>query len=372
MKRCFVAFASILLLFSFNHSLAVDLRPDHPEEYIVKKGDTLWDIAAMFLKDPWFWPEVWHVNPQVENPHLIYPGDLLRLIYIGDEPKVTRVDPVADSTGGTGSSGGSDTRGSGLSAERFKPRARIVSQGGAIPTLPLDVIKPFLTGARVVNRSELENAAYVVSSQGQRLIMAVGDKIYVRGTEDNILDYSLFRPGVPYIDPDSGELLGYEAIHLGNGRITRRGDPSTLMLKERQQVEEIVVGDRLLPSNDSYLQSAFMPKPSPKDLVTKIVSVYGGVYQIGQFDVVILNRGRADGMEVGHVQRVWRSGAEITDRIEAAKWFSIGSSTVKLPDEPAGTMMVFRVFERVSYALIMKAEMTMHINDTGRSPNVGT
>ena len=369
MKSCFVALASALLLLSITSVQAVDLRPDHPEEYIVKKGDTLWDIAAMFLKDPWFWPEVWHVNPQVENPHLIYPGDLLRLIYIGDEPKVTRVDPVA---GDSGNRGGSDTRGSGRAAERFQPRARILSQGGAIPTLPLDVIKPFLTGAQVISRSELDKAAYVVSSQGQRLIMAVGDRIYVRGVDENLTDYSFFRPGVPYLDPDTGELLGYEAVHLGNGRIVRRGDPSTIMLKERQQVEEIVTGDRLLPSNDSYLQSSFMPKPSPRDLVTKIVSVYGGVFQIGQFDVVILNRGRADGMEVGHVQRVWRTGAEVTDKVEASRWFSIGSSTVKLPDEPAGEMMVFRVFERVSYALIMKATMAMKINDTGRSPNVGT
>ncbi|MEM9101307.1 MAG: LysM domain-containing protein [Pseudomonadota bacterium] len=358
MKKLLFGFLTLILSSTISLVAAVELKPNYPETYIVKKGDTLWDISSMYLTDPWLWPEIWHVNPQVPNPHLIYPGDILTLVYRDGQPVVLRGRPVPTSS--------SDR------LERLEPRARLISEGGAIPTIPLDEIKPFLVGAQVVSEEELDTAPYVLSSDGRRLIMGVGDRIYVRGIATDKSEYSFFRKGQDYRDPESGELLGTEAIHLGNGKVVRRGDPSTITLEEQRQ--EIIVGDRLIPTNDMHLRSNFMPKPAPNGLNSKIIAVYDGVTQIGQYHTVVLNKGERDGMQVGHVQRVWQTGETIEDKIgerESSGFFdfNLGGEEVKLPDEPAGTMMVFRTFEKVSLAIIMEATKPMHVFDTGRAPN---
>lgn len=365
MKKLMMGLCALSLALASGWTQAADLRPDHPESYIVQKGDTLWDISGRFLSKPWQWPEIWHANPQIQNPHLIYPGDQLSLIYIDGKPYLT--------VGKRGSGG----------TLKLSPEARVLSQGEAVTTLPLEVIQPFLVGARVVGEEDFQSSPYVVGSDGDRLTIGAGDRLYLRGVKDQQTQgLAFFRKGESYIDPDSGELLGYEAIHLGNGNMVRAGDPATVDI--RKSVLEILPGDRALASDDQQMRPVFLPHAVKSGFDGRILSVYGGVSQIGQFNVVVLNRGAREGLEVGHVLTVYRKGdtvddpfakEQVTDEEKkgAAKRFGdffTGSrpESVALPDEPAGTLMVFRTFDKVSLALVMVATRPIHKLDAVRTP----
>jgi len=320
----------------------VVLNPEHPDRYVVVKGDTLWDISAMFLRDPWLWPEVWYVNPQIANPHLIYPGDILNLVYVDGQPqlRMTRGYPTVD----------------------LAPQIREQSLDNAIPTIPIDAIRPYLTRSLVVSAKEMEAAPYVVASAGEHVITGVSDRVYVRGIDDRETSvYDIFKPGGPYIDPDTNEVLGYEALYIGTGPIEQYGDPSTLFLAETTR--EIRTGDRLRPAEQASPITNFHPHAPSKDLEGHIISVIDGVTQIGQFNVVALDMGTREGVEIGHVFRVFSKGPVIKDHFSGKR-----SDTVKLPDEEAGLLMVFRSFEKVSFGLIMKATSAIHINDVVRTP----
>ena len=320
----------------------VVLNPEHPDRYVVVKGDTLWDISAMFLRDPWLWPEVWYVNPQVENPHLIYPGDILTLVYVDGKPQLqmSRGYPTVD----------------------LAPQIREESLDNAIPTIPLDAIQPFLTRAIVVGDKELDSAPYVVASAGEHVITGSNDRVYVRGIDgkDHSV-YDIYRPGGPYIDPDTDELLGYEALYVGTGPVEQFGDPSTLFLAETTR--EIRVSDRLRPADQSTPVTHFQPHAPDTDLEGHIISVVDGVTQIGQFNVVAIDLGTREGIEIGHVFRVFQRGPVIKDMVSGKR-----NDSVKLPDEAAGLVMIFRTFEKVSFGLVMKATSAMHINDFVRTP----
>jgi hypothetical protein len=320
----------------------VVLNPEHPDRYVVVKGDTLWDISAMFLRDPWLWPEVWYVNPQIANPHLIYPGDILTLVYVDGKPqlRMSRGYPTVD----------------------LDPRVRVESLENAIPTIPLDAIRPFLTRAIVVDKNELDTAPYVVASAGEHVITGVSDRVYARGIDDrDTAVYDIYRPGGPYIDPDTDELLGYEALYIGTGPIEQFGDPATLFLAETTR--EVRVSDRLRPADRSTPVTHFQPHAPDDDLEGHIISVIDGVTQIGQFNVVAIDLGEREGIEVGHVFRVFQRGHKIKDTVSGKR-----NDVVKLPDEDAGLIMVFRTFEKVSFGLIMKATSAIHINDFVRTP----
>jgi len=320
----------------------VVLNPEHPDRYVVVKGDTLWDISAMFLRDPWLWPEVWYVNPQVENPHLIYPGDVLTLVYVDGKPQlqVSRGYPTVN----------------------LSPQIREESLENAIPTIPLDAIQPFLTRAIVVGANELDTAPYVVASAGEHVITGVSDRVYVRGIDDKDNSvYDIFRPGGPYIDPDTDELLGYEALYVGTGPVEQYGDPTTLFLAETTR--EIRVSDRLRPADQFTPVTHFQPHAPKDDLEGRIISVIDGVTQIGQFNVVAIDLGTREGIEIGHVFRILQEGPVIKDMVGGKR-----NDTVKLPDEDAGLVMVFRTFEKVSFGLVMKATSAIHINDFVRTP----
>lgn len=320
----------------------VVLNPEHPDRYVVVKGDTLWDISAMFLRDPWLWPEVWYVNPQIENPHLIYPGDILTLVYIDGKPQLRMS--------------------RGYPTENLSPQIRVESLDNAIPTIPLDAIRPFLTRAIVVDANELDTAPYVVASAGEHVVTGVGDRVYTRGIDNKDTSvYDIFRPGGPYIDPDTDELLGYEALYVGTGPIEQYGDPATLFLAETTR--EIRVSDRLRPADQSTPVTHFQPHAPATDIEGRIISVIDGVTQIGQFNVVAIDLGTREGMEVGHVLRIFKEGNLVTDSVSGKR-----SDTVKLPDEAAGLVMVFRTFEKVSFGLVMKATSSIHINDFVRTP----
>lgn len=316
-----------------------ELRPDHPDRYVVVKGDTLWDISAKFLRDPWYWPEIWQVNPQIANPHLIYPGDVLTLVYIDGRPRLML------------------ERGGKLS-----PRIRSEPLEGAIPTIPLEVIAPFLVGAQVVSQEEIDAAPYIVASVGEHIITGAGDRVYVRGLDAAALPrYNVFRPGGPYIDPVTDEVLGFEAVHVGLANLQRQGDPSTMLLSETNR--EAIDGDRLLPIQEREVLPYFMPRPPEQAVNGQIISVYDGVSQIGQYHVVAINRGIRDGLEPGHVLAIYRAGELVEDPVTPDP-----NDVVQLPDERAGEMMVFRTFERVSFALVMRATMAMHVLDKVTNP----
>ena len=339
MKTLAICSMILMLVFASFTVKGVELKNGHPEVYIVKKGDTLWDISAMFLDKPWLWPEIWHVNPQVENPHLIFPGDELRLVYIDGKPRiVVNYD------------------------KKLTPQMRVLSAGDAIPTIPLDEILPFLNSPMILDQDTLDTAPYLLAADSQRLIFGQGSKVYVRGvTDTQRKGYSLFRKGGPYVDPDSAEVLGYEAIHLGTGRMIRGGDPATMIINE--SVREILRGDRALPYDDRQLPPVFMLRAPEHNVEAKIISVYNGVKNIGTYDVVVLNKGTREKMDVGHVLTVMQSGRQVTDEFATEK-----GQMVTLPSEIAGELMIFRTFEKTSLALIMRSNRPIHVFDTAVTP----
>ena len=320
----------------------VRLNPRHPDRYTVQRGDTLWDIASLFLQDPWYWPEIWQINPQVENPHLIFPGDILSLAYLNGRP-------VINLERGT--------------ATRLSPRVRVEPLEEAIPTLPFDAIRAFLSRPAVLERNQIDDLPYILSSSDGRLISGAGSSVYVRGTGgDRGEVYNIVHVGDPLVDPDDNDVLGYEGIFVGQGRLSRTGDPSTLLLTETAR--EALNGDRLLPE-ESLLPQNYYPRAPEADVEGSIISVIDGVSLIGQYQIVVINRGTRHGLAPGHVLRVWQTGEVIRDRF--AKGSLLGEK-VQLPDEPAGTMMVFRIFDRMSYGLIMEATSEIKVLDAVRNP----
>lgn len=318
------------------------LRDGHPDRYVVVEGDTLWDISERFLNSSWLWPEVWYVNPQIENPHLIYPGDIITLVYVDGVPQL-RVQ-----------------RGKGTF--KLSPQMRAERLDKAIPTIPIDAIQQFLTQPLVADQSVLDDAAYVVSSADEHLIVGRGDRIYVRGiSADDGQRFHVFRPGGPYIDPDSGEILGYEAMYLGDGNVEKFGDPSTLELT--RTTREINIGDRVMPMSQEDVYAYFTPHSPGETIDGTIIAVVGGVSQIGQYQVVALNRGAREGVDVGTVFEIYQRGELIADQVSKKH-----NEVIRLPDEKDGMLMVFRTFDKVSFGLVMKATSALHVGDRVSTP----
>ncbi|QKT05001.1 LysM peptidoglycan-binding domain-containing protein [Ectothiorhodospiraceae bacterium 2226] len=317
---------------------APELRSDPPNRYTVVRGDTLWDISSRFLRDPWRWPEVWHVNPQVENPHLIYPGDVITLRYIDGKPvlEVQRGRPVV----------------------RLSPEAREMPRDASIAAIPLEAIRPFLSRPRVLNPGELDGAPYVLSMEEGRFMGAAGTRFYARGLAEDVGRYTVLREGQVYRHPVTDEVLGLEALHVGDAHVQRVGDPGTLHIDSARR--EVLRGDRLLPAEADPWDHRFVPRAPERAVEGHIIAVMDGVTQIGQHQVVVLDLGEREGMEPGHVMAVYQRGAVMRDEI--------ARENVRLPDERAGELMVFRVFDRVSYALIMRASGPMRVLDNVRMP----
>ncbi len=384
MNKIVVGLAAFTLSAASTLAAALELAPNPPDVYVVVKGDTLWDISGRYLNDPWSWPEIWQANPQVENPHLIYPGDVLTLVYVDGQPRVRRTaGPGTAVPVGDGSV--VETR-MADGTTKLSPRARVLSEGDAIATLPMELISPFLTDARVVDEQDLRDAAYVLANDGEHVVGGQGDKVYIRGINTGLEEksYTVFRPGLPYVDPFTGETLGFEAIHVADAAMTREGDPATFKLLKTPQ--EVRAGDRALPVEKSYLAPNFFPAAGPAGVQPVIVSVYGGVTQIGQYNIVVLNKGTREGLKSGHTFTVWAAGKYIKDdiAIERArgdegkgfftkvKEFFTGDDNgeaVKLPDEEAGHLMVFRTFDKVSLALVLTATRPIHVGDVAKTPD---
>lgn len=334
----------ILALLVAAAAVAADdvLRDNHPDRYVVVEGDTLWDISGRFLRDPWLWPEIWYANPEIKNPHLIYPGDIITLVYIDGKPRlqVQRGRPTI----------------------KLSPEARATRLDKAIPTIPLDAIRPFLTEPRVTTEEALDAAPYVVQSAGEHLIVGAGDRIYVRAINDtNPSRFALVRKGDVYVDPVTGENLGMEALYVGDARLQSTGDPATLLVTRSNR--EALIGDRLLPAVGDAYDANFMPRAPERPVEGQILAVLDGVNQIGRYQVVAINRGEREGLEPGHVLAVYQRGEVVPDLVSEAR-----RDVVKLPDERAGLLLVFRTFDKVSYALVMRANTNMHVLDMVKNP----
>ena len=291
----------------------VAIRPDYPDRYVVKKGDTLWDISKRFLHDPWMWPKVWHINPKIRNPHLIYPGDVIALYYVDGKPYITL----------EGAGGVPATR-PGIKTIKLSPKVHFESLQRAIPTISREAIAPFLETARIVTQEELETAPYIVSSYEEHLISGADYKIYARKIKDqSIQAYQIVRPGAVYRDPVSGDVLGYEAKDIADAHVIRTGDPTTLRVKEARK--EILNGDLLLPFEERNLEFQFFPRAPKQHIDGQIISVFDGISMIGQYNVVVLDRGERDGLKPGYVLAVYQQGPTVRD--------TIAYGNVKLPDE---------------------------------------
>ena len=316
----------------------VPLAEGHPNEYVVKVGDTLWDIAATFLKDPWFWPEIWYVNPDIANPHLIYPGDVLGLVYIDGQPRITNV------------------RGS---SYRLSPQARVTPLTQSVNSIAYESVAAFLSSGVILEKDQADSLPYLLETRGDHLIAAAGNEIYVRGLTADMPGsrFNVVHVGEPLYDPDDNRLIGYQGILVGDGVLRRAGDPATVALTDT--VREALKGDRLLPESIDVPLN-FFPRSPDTFIDGRIISVAGGVTQIGQYQVVVINRGSNDGLSVGDVLSVFQSGAVVKDRIKGG--------SVKLPDEDAGTVMIFKAYDRISYGLVMEATNAIHLLDAVRNP----
>ncbi len=331
------------LVFSVGTAFAQpDLKPNHPDRYTVVKGDTLWDISSRFLQSPWLWPEIWHANPQIENPHLIYPGDVIGLIYVKGQAKVTTL-----------------KRGDASRTIKLTPKARITPIETAIPAIPLDAISSFLTSSRIVEKADLDAAPYVLEGKEGHIVSGAGDVVYARGDVGTTSSFGLFRASKSYMDPVTNEFLGLEAREIGLAKV-KAVDGEVVTLTVQRTREELLKGDRLLPTEDRVITTTYQPSAPLDGIEGQMISVLNGVSNIGQYDVVVINRGEREGVADGNVFAVYRKGGFVRDPVT--------TETIELPSERAGILMVFRTFEKVSYALILKAYRPLSVFDEIRKP----
>lgn len=343
--------AGILLMAFGAASAQVALKNGHPGTYYVKEGDTLWDIASKFLDNPWQWPELWHVNEEIGNPHLIYPGDVIKLRYVEGEPQlvVERGDhgKMADAGG----------------VVKLSPEAREVPLDTAIPAIPLGEIQAFLKDGLVLTRQEIAKAPYVVGGQDGRIAFGQGDMVYARDPvnqwADLVQSYGFYRVGEEYVDPETREILGYEALEIGLGRVADHED-DIVTLDVVQSSEDIRIEDRIFTTRERKVQSVFYPTAPEEKVEARIIRFFGRVTSVAQDDVVVINKGVREGLKEGDVMEVFQRGEVAQDRVT--------NEVVKLPRVKAGTLIIFRVFEKVAYGLILTSERPIRKNDIVTNP----
>jgi hypothetical protein len=376
----------------------LELQDSAPDTHVVVKGDTLWDISGRFLKDPWRWPQIWNLNrEEIKNPHWIYPGDLIVLDRSGAEPRLSLV-----------------KGGQGMQTVKLSPGVRTTSiEHEAIPAIPIRVIHPFLSHPRVVPAGALDGAPFILGSNAERVVMGAGDDVFATGGKAGVDNWNILRPGKPLKDPETGEVLGYEVEYLGDARTLVQGAPQKIRIT--QSAQEILPKDKLVEA-DTSTTFEYIPHAPEAEIRGRIISAYGGLSESGRYQTVIINRGSREGLEPGHVLAVFREGLAVTlsrdekDRMtwvnERVNGFSNGGAwlysdvrclksngkvtydqiadmgsafrstclgnsnenTVKLPDMRSGLVMVYRVFDRVSYALIMQSDGPVYLLDTVKNP----
>ncbi len=334
----------------------IKLAENVPDRYVVVKGDTLWWISARFLKDPWRWPDVWGLNrDEIKNPHWIYPGNVIVLDFTGNTPRLRR----EDTAGGSNESAAAWQ----LMDAKLSPTIRRQSLGiGAISSIPTSVIGPFLNRPLVVEEQELRLAPTLVAGPENRVILSAGDTAFAKGVvwEDGA-GWSVFRPGRKLTDPDTKELLGREAIYLGDAQITEFGKVSTVLLTNA--VQEIAPGDRLAKP-EAVQALSYVPHAPGGAIKGRVIAGPGdSVTEIASLQVVVINRGHREGIEIGHVLALYRDRPPVTfANAENSK------EKFRLPAERYGVIFVFRVFDKVSYALVMNSTRPVNVFDVVQTP----
>jgi hypothetical protein len=375
----------------FMSALAADagaLKSDAPDRYTVVQGDTLWSISARFLKDPWKWPEVWKMNQeQIRNPHRIYPGDIVVLDRSGQGAQLRLIQGQGPVQGGG-------------AVVKLSPRVRVSAlKDSAVPTISPSVIEPFLSRPLVVGENELDSLPFILATEENRVAIGAGSVAYVENlTKEMGNAFQVFRRGDALIDPETNELLGYQATYLGEARVLKLAEQSTIVITKSQQ--EIYVGDRLLPSAKQLPTFSYVPRAPGKPVRGRIVSTYGNLGETGPAGIVALSKGTKDGLEVGHVLAILRSqstsryetrmaplygrqgitGSDSPRTYYAEQLTSRDSSLLegpkpirpedaaKLPDERYGLVMVFRTFDRAAFGLVMQASRPVAVNDVVINP----
>ena len=351
-QRALLVAAMLTLPWSVNFADTLALKPDRPDRYVVVKGDTLWDISSKFLEDPWKWPELWKINPEIENPHLIFPGDIIALVFVEGRPVLQLEQSAVRQF---------DNKGRNI--VKLSPKVRTRSQDEAIPPIPLGAIEQFLVKGRVLSQEEVENAPYIVAIEGGRLLSGSHFKAYARGLVPGYQGrYSIYRIGTEYRNLGAlrHEVLGIEARMIGEAEVLQYGDPSTLQLFASNR--EVRQGDRIFPSFSREFKLNFQPHAPDTPVNGTIIGVFDGVSRIGQFQVVVLNRGEEHNVEPGHVLAIMQSGIEVRDPL------SQRDHQILLPDERAGLTMVFRTFPRLSYGLVLRASRDIRLFDNVTNP----
>jgi hypothetical protein len=320
-------------------------QPSAPTRYVVQRGDTLWDISSHFLANPWLWPEIWLVNPQIANPHLIYPGDIISLQWINGKP-VLRLE-----------------RGDGV--QRLKPLVRTTPLPQPVPALPMAAIKSFIEHARFIDEDAAKAAPYILAPADGHLMAAKGMDVFARRLPDGAdANWQVMRAGQHYYDPETGELLGREGIVVGAATLLRDGDPARLTIDE--SLREARRGDLLFPLDDDDYVPELLLQPVAEDVDARVVAGFDVITRIGQYQIVTLNRGRDSGLELGATFEGFAPDEEIRDTVAEKP------ESVWLPGEYRGLAVVFRVDERVAHALVMNARQAMRVGDYLRSPLLST
>ncbi len=339
-----ICFLLPILAFAAQPDTRPELRSDAPDRHVVVKGDTLWDISGKFFKDPWKWPYIWGMNKDsIKDPHWIYPGDVI----------------VLDRASGTLRIGepGAAITGSSDGVIKLSPKARAGhSTHDAIPSIPASAIEPFLSQPLAIEEGALKDAPTLIGAREGRVILSAHDIGFVKGlSQDKGSKWQIYRPGKTFTDPETDEALGIEAIYLGNAEVTAFADVSTVAITK--SVQEINQGDRLVAPSGAAANT-YLPRAPGGNISTRVISVYGGVSQAGQNTVITLNKGARDGLESGHVLALYRKGEDVKN--EGEKF--------TLPDERYGLVFVFRVFDKVSYALVMQTRLPVQLLDRAQTP----
>ena len=376
----------------------LNLQDNAPDTYVVVKGDTLWDISGRFLKDPWRWPQIWNMNrAEIKNPHWIYPGDMVVLDRSGKEPRLSLVKKGGD-----------------MQTVKLSPGVRSSDiSAHAIPAIPIRVIHPFLSQPRVVAEGELNNAPFILGTNAERVVLGAGDDAFATGGKAGVTRWNVLRPGKALKDPETGEVLGHEVEYLGDARTLVEGAPQKIRIT--QSAQEILPRDKLVAADDTTTFE-FIPHAPDAAITGRIISAYGGFSDSGRYQTVVINRGSQDGMEPGHVLAVFREGQAVTltrDEKDRMNWVNAQSTgtansdawlyndvrclkenskvtydqvadvrntfrntclgnnndrAIKLPDARSGLVMVYRVYDRVSYALIMESDGPVYLLDSVKNP----
>ena len=357
------------LLFSMTTWAAdIPIKPTHPDQYTVVKNDTLWDISGKFLQHPWQWTQLWNENKQIKNPNLIYPGDTIYLSMVNGKPQLSitrnpqqaaletacilkeedykngRKDFALDKNG------------------KLKPCIRESEIEKPIKLIPYHDIAKYLSSPKIVAENELNLAPYVVDIANEHIVAGAGDKVYIRAiNQPTSSEYMVYRSGATFIDADTQEVLGYEAKYIADATLQQAGDPATLIIT--QSNSEIRIGDRVMPHTDDDISLNYFARPPEQPIKGSIISVLDGVSQIGINNVVVIDKGSRDGLLAGHELNIYQNEGIARDPYSAVK-----SDIIQLPSELAGMLMVFRTFDRVSYALVMQATGALHVLDRVETP----